>query len=236
MKCANHSEVDSVAFCGQCGRPVCSECRRDVRGMVYCETCIAARLQAPGMPGISGPGVGPSPGVALALGFIPGVGAIYNGQIAKALIQVLIFGSLIALTDRVGDLGPLFGLGAAAFYFYMVIDSYQTAKAICYGVRRQEWLGFGDVKMGAPVGAALLIGLGVLFLLDNLGLPVFHHVGKFWPVLLIVVGVLLLQRRMGATQPPPPPPSPPAVDVSGPPAPGTSKEEGPSNIPGPQGM
>ena len=229
MKCANHPEVDSVAFCGQCGRPVCSECRRDVRGMVYCETCIAARLQAPGIPGISGPSVGPSPGVALALGFIPGVGAIYNGQIVKALIQVLIFGSLIALSDRVG--GPfesLFGLGAAAFYFYMVIDSYQTAKAICCGVPRQEWLGLGEVKMGAPVGAALLIGLGVLFLLDNLGLPVFHHVGKFWPVLLIVVGVVLLQKRMGKTRTsPPPPPSPPASDVSGPPP-----AEGPSNFPG----
>jgi len=233
MKCANHPEVDSVAFCGQCGRPVCSECRRDVRGMVYCETCIAARLQAPGIPGISGPGVGPSPGVALALGFIPGVGAIYNGQIVKALIQVLIFGSLIALSDRVG--GPfesLFGLGAAAFYFYMVIDSYQTAKAICCGVPRQEWLGLGEVKMGAPVGAALLIGLGVLFLLDNLGLPVFHHVGKFWPVLLIVVGVVLLQKRMGKTRTsPPPPPSPPASDVSGPPP-----AEGPSNFPGPKSI
>ena len=87
MKCAIHSEVDSVAFCGQCGRPVCSECRREVRGMAYCESCIAARLQAPGIPGVSGPGVESSPGVALALGFIPGVGAIYNGQIPKALIQ-----------------------------------------------------------------------------------------------------------------------------------------------------
>ena len=237
MKCANHPEVDSVAFCGQCGRPVCTECRREVRGMAYCESCIAARLQAPGIPRFPDHGVGPSPGVALALGFIPGVGAIYNGQIAKALIQVLIFGSLIALADRVGDLGPLFGLGAAAFYFYMVIDSYQTAKAICGGVSRQEWLGFGDVKMGAPVGAALLIGLGVLFLLDNLGLPVFHHVGKFWPVLLIVVGVVLLQKRMGKTRTsPPPPPSPPASIVSGPSALSIPKEEGPSNIPGPKGI
>jgi hypothetical protein len=234
MKCANHSEVDSVAFCGQCGRPVCSECRREVRGMAYCETCIAARLQAPAIPGISAPGAEPSPNVALALGFIPGVGAIYNGQIPKALIQVLIFGSLIALSDRVGgSLEPLFGIAAAAFYFYMVIDSYQTAKAICYGVRRQEWLGLGDVKMGAPIGAALLIGMGVLFLLDNLGLPVFHHVGKFWPVLLIVVGVILLQKRMGAARTSPPPP---VSNVSGPPVPSTPKAEGPSNIPGPQGM
>jgi hypothetical protein len=232
MKCANHPEVDSVAFCGQCGRAVCSECRRDVRGMVYCETCIAARLQAPGIPGITGPGLGPSPGVALALGFIPGVGAIYNGQIVKALIQVLVFGSLIALGDRTGSsFGPIFPLAAAGFYFYMVIDSYQTAKAQCLGIHLQEWLGLGEVRMGAPTGAVVLIGLGVLFLLDNLGLPIFHHVGKFWPLLLIVVGVLLLQKRMGRTQVPPPPPSPPASDVSGPP-----HAEGPSNIPGPKSL
>jgi TM2 domain-containing membrane protein YozV len=167
--------------------------------------------------------------VALALGFIPGVGAIYNGQIVKALIQVLIFGSLISLSGGViGPFESLFGLGAAAFYFYMVIDSYQTAKAMCCGITRREWLGLGDMKMGAPVGAALLIGLGVLFLLDNLGLPVFHHVGKFWPVLLIVMGVVLLQKRMGTT---PPPPSPPATDASGPPP-----AEGPSNIPGPKSI
>ena len=49
----------------------------------------------------SGVGNRAEPGVALALGFIPGVGAIYNGQIAKAFVQVLIFGSLIALGDRV---------------------------------------------------------------------------------------------------------------------------------------
>jgi TM2 domain-containing membrane protein YozV len=229
MKCANHPEVDSVAFCGQCGRAVCRDCQRDVRGMVYCERCIAARLQ---VPGVYGPGPGPSPGVALALGFIPGVGAIYNGQLVKALVQVLIFGSLIALSERVG--GPfetLFGLGAAAFYFYMVIDSYQTARAVCCGVTRREWLGLGDIKVGAPVGAALLIGLGALFLLDNLGLPVFRHVGKFWPVLLIVMGVVLLQKRMGIAQPPPPPAPLAPPDLPGPPP-----AEGPSNIPGPKSM
>ncbi len=227
MKCANHPTADSVAFCGYCGRALCAECKREVRGMVYCENCLAARVQTPGLPPILGPGGGPSPGVALALGFIPGVGAIYNGQIVKAMIQVLLFGSLIALGDRVGGpMDTIFGLGAAAFYFYMVIDSYQTARAKCFGQPVPEWFGLGDFKMNAPIAAALLIGLGVLFLLDNLGIHVFQHIGKFWPVLLIVIGVILLQRRMGGRGSPPPPgpqaPSPPGG--------------GPSNIPGPQGL
>ncbi len=205
MKCPNHPLADSVAFCGQCGRALCPDCKREVSGMVYCETCLAARLQSGPLPPFLGTGGGPSPGLALFLGFIPGVGAIYNGQIVKAMVQVLIFGCLIALSNKVGGpMDTIFGLGAAAFYFYMVIDSYQTARRKLLGQPVEEWLGLGDFKMNAPIGAALLIGLGALFLLDNLGVHVFYHLGKFWPLLLIVIGLILLQRRAGGGGPRPP--------------------------------
>ena len=226
MKCANHPQVDSLAYCSQCGRSLCAECRREVQGTAYCEPCLAARLRAPGIAPVLGPSAGPSPGVALALGFIPGVGAIYNGQAMKALLQVLIFSTLIALGDRVG--GPmetLFGLGAAAFYFYMVIDSYQTAKAKALGQPTPEWFGLGDMRINAPVGASLLISLGVLFLLDNFGLPVFSQIGKFWPVLLIIFGLLLLQKRMGGGAQSTPKPQAPS-----------EPKGGPSNLPGSEGM
>lgn len=224
MKCANHPEIDSVAFCAYCGRALCAECKKDVRGTAYCETCLASRLQGPALPPLMGSGAGPSPGVALALGFIPGVGAIYNGQVVKAIAQVLIFGSLIAIGDRAGGgVGPIFGLGAAAFYFYMVIDSYQTAKRRQLGQPTEEWFGLGDMKMNAPIGASLLIGLGALFLLDNLGIHVFRYLGKFWPVLLILIGLAMLQRRMGRGSPSgPEPPSPP--------------KESSGNFPGPSGI
>ena len=204
MKCANHPEADSVAFCVQCGRALCAQCKRDVHGMAYCENCLAARMQGSSLPPILGPHAGPSPGVALALGFIPGVGAIYNGQVVKGMVQVLIFGSLVALSDRVGSpLDTVCGLGAAAFYFYMVIDSYHTARRKLMGLPSEEWFGLGDMKMNAPIGAALLIGLGALFLLDNMGVPIFRHISRFWPVLLIVLGLILLQRRMGGSGAPP---------------------------------
>ena len=46
------------------------------------------------------------------------------------------------------------------------------------------------------MGGAILIVLGLLFLLGNL-LPDFSF-GDYWPVLLIIIGVvLLLQRRRG---------------------------------------
>jgi len=227
MKCANHPLNDSVSYCGQCGRSLCTECKRDVGGMVYCETCLAARLHSP-LPPWGGTGVGPSPGVALALGFIPGVGAIYNGQFTKAISQVLIFGCLIALSDRVhGGLDTLFGLGAAAFYFYMVIDSYNTAKAKSLGKPAPDMFGLGEMKVNAPIGAALLIGVGILFLLDNFDIPVFKQLNKFWPVLLIVAGFLILQRRMSGGSTPPGPSAPSEPE---------KPSEGPSNIPGPKGI
>lgn len=222
MKCANHPQTDSVAFCGSCGRALCAECKHDVQGMVYCETCLAARLQMPGMRPLYGPRAGPSPGVALALGFIPGVGAAYCGQVVKGLVQLLIFVSLWGIAERVG----VFGWAVAAFWFYIAIDSYQTAKAKQLGQPVPEWFGLGDFRMNAPIGAALLIGLGALLLLDNLGMPVFRHFGRFWPVLLIVIGVILLQRRMGRGEAQPPSSAPP-------PAP---PKEGSGNIPGPHGL
>ncbi len=194
MKCANHPETDSLAYCAQCGKALCAECKREVTGTTYCESCLSARLNSP-LPSHE---LGSSPGVALALGFIPGVGAIYNGQVMKAMVQVLVFGSLIGISNRVGNpVGPIFGLGAFAWYCYMVIDSYQTARAKALGRPVEEWFGLGDAKLNAPVGATLLIGLGVLFLLDNFGVPVFNSIGKFWPVLLIVFGIWMFQRRMG---------------------------------------
>ena len=204
MKCANHPLNDSVAYCAQCGRPLCDTCRREVKGTSYCETCLAAKLQSPlWSSGTQHPGS--APGVALALGFIPGVGAIYNGQIIKAMVQVLLFGSLIALANRVGGpMGPIFGLGAAAFYFYMVIDSYQTAKAKQTGSPTPEWFGVSDMKLDAPLGAVVLIGLGLMFLLDNLGVPIFSQIGKFWPLLLIAIGLALLQKRLRYGNPAPP--------------------------------
>jgi len=225
MKCAKHPEVDSVAYCGLCGRPMCAECKREVNGMLYCESCLAARLQSP----VFGSQTGPNPGAALALGFIPGVGAIYNGQVVKAIVQVLIFGSLVALSHRAGSLGSIFGVGATAFYFYMLIDSYQTAKAKQLGQPVPEWFGLGEMRMNAPVGAALLIALGVLFLLDNFNIPVFPEIDKFWPVLLIVAGVLLLQRRLGGGQAHH---QPPAGEAPGSTTAGPGGPSGPRNIHG----
>jgi hypothetical protein len=44
MNCAVHPDVDAVAYCRNCGKPLCSVCARPVRDVIYCEDCLAATL------------------------------------------------------------------------------------------------------------------------------------------------------------------------------------------------
>jgi cell wall-active antibiotic response 4TMS protein YvqF len=49
----------------------------------------------------------------------------------------------------------------------------------------------------APVGAIVLIALGVLFLLGNIGLFNMH---RMWPVILIAVGLWIAYKHIAQTQ------------------------------------
>ena len=199
MKCFHHAEADATGYCRQCGKALCGECRRDVRGVVYCEDCLATLAAAPAAAAAPG---APSPGVALALGFIPGVGAIYNGEFAKALIYIIIFGGLISLMDSPAMRGvePLLGMLLAAFYIYMPIEAYQTAKRRAAGLGAPagagwEMFGVGNSGKATPIGPLVLIVLGVLFLLNTLDFFPMHYVWRFWPVALIALGAWLLMKR-----------------------------------------
>ncbi len=88
---------------------------------------------------------GASPGLAAVLGFIPGVGAMYNGQFGKGFLHVLVFASLIWVANHGFDLA---GLGIAAWMFYMVFDAYKTAKARKYGLPIPDPLGINNVFAG----------------------------------------------------------------------------------------
>jgi hypothetical protein len=57
---------------------------------------------------------------------------------------------------------------------------------------------FNGGPMKKRVGAIVLIGLGIIFLANNLGIANIHLRAFFrtwWPVILIVVGFSLLIRR-----------------------------------------
>src|SRR3982074_3522822 len=151
MNCSTHPEVTAVAFCRACGKALCADCRRVAEGTVYCAehapgaTATAARAYP------SEPPVETHPRLAFVLGFIPGVGAIYNGQYAKGLVHAIIFGMLVSIvgSNYVGALEPLFGILIAVWVFYMVLEAYHTARKRRAGEPIDEFSSLVDLRSGS---------------------------------------------------------------------------------------
>lgn len=195
MKCAVHAEADSTGFCRNCGKPICAQCTREVHGALYCESCLAGLLSGTQPPVLPPPGSSRA-GTAAALGIIPGLGAIYNGEYIKGLIHVVIFASLIAAmaSDISDSLRAFVIVSFIAFCFYMPVDAYRVAKA-----RNEGMAAPPDLVQGAgrkPIGAIVLIGIGVLLLLANFGLLERDWFAKVWPIGLVVLGAWLLMDRL----------------------------------------
>jgi hypothetical protein len=142
-----------------------------------------------------------NPVLALILGFIPGVGAIYNGQYAKGLIHAVVFGLLVSLAANMhsGTLEPLVGILIAGWVFYMAFEAYHTARNRRHGVSVEEFSSLFDVRPApgrVPAGAILLIGLGFILLLDTTDIISMEQLERYWPVGLIVFGLYMLYARL----------------------------------------
>src|SRR3984885_6947947 len=230
MNCATHGDTAAVAFCRTCGKPLCNQCTRDVRGVIYCEACLATRMEGassvpaagfvppaqtvypPSSPFAPGPrpplNTGPNPGIAgILAGVFPiGVGAVYTGQYAKGLAHLVIMVLLIlgVSSDLPWPVIMVLGIAIGFFYVYQIIDAVRSAKAIQSGEPAPDPFGLAQTfgageKFEAtkvPAGAAILIGLGVLFLLHTAGLFEFG-LERFWPLILIFLGVWLFAKHWG---------------------------------------
>ncbi|HEY0760666.1 MAG TPA: B-box zinc finger protein [Acidisarcina sp.] len=305
MNCVNHPETPVASYCQNCGKPLCSACVRQVGSITYCEPCLAAKLGVPpagtsagsSYVNVGGPGgfqysaagplppgmleTGPNPALATLLGFIPGVGAMYNGQFIKALVHVLVFVILILMTANENG---IFGVFIAAWVFYQVFDAHHTAQARRDGLPLPDPFGLNElgVRLGIqsprqaqaysgtvypppppggpfppgvppnpasasgaatgapgdpayftvppvpgaatytpegypvhdpaaplppvgrpePVGAIILIALGIMFLLGTMGWFQFNWIGHGWPLILIAVGVWIFFKRSRELPPP----------------------------------
>jgi hypothetical protein len=275
--CANHPEAMAVAFCRDCGKPLCAVCRNESQGAIYCAAHLPFNSAVNAPPPVPGPaswdwtrypgqpsppspsnfagssyttgyeappsgvasdipplggdpmgGAGSvppytplssppspytasspytapvgrpnvSPALALILGTIPGVGAIYNGQYAKGLIHAVVFGLLITIVSshENSSLAPLVGILIAVWWFYMVIEAFHTARKRHDGIPVDEFSSLLNLrnKTAFPIGAVVLISLGGLLLLDTSGLIPIDRLLRFWPIGLILAGVYMLYAR-----------------------------------------
>jgi len=229
MNCFNHSDTPAVAYCRACGKALCTECKRTAQGTIFCDEHapaaataadagaafadsvrqsvtdrIAQDMAAKAASAPLGPSIATndvSPGLACLLGFIPGVGAIYNGQYAKGLVHAIVFGLLVSITSSgsAGDLEPLFGILIGVWVMYMALEAYHTARKRRAGEPVDEFSSILDVhgrRGGFPVGAITLIALGVLLLLSTTDVIQLHRLLPYWPVLLILAGAYMLYVRV----------------------------------------
>lgn len=266
MDCVNHTGVNAEAYCQNCGKALCVHCIRKVNGgHVLCEPCQLAWQSYQQPFGVPPPSGSPNPAVAAALGFIPGVGAMYNGQFVKGLIHVVIFAVLVSAANVYG----IFGLFIAAWIVYQSFEAYHTAKARRDGTPLPDPLGLNEIgnfinpgaqqpgsgpvsgagpvpgpsqvppsgaptgaqgpsyqapftppppgygpgippvppipppppswdwRRREPIGAIVLIVLGVLFALGQMDIFSDRIFEYGWPFLLIGLGIWLIVRRAG---------------------------------------
>lgn len=140
-------------FCQDCGTPLTPATAHHVGSAVFCEPCLTSRVEATTSahatvpPQAASVADEPRPALAAVLGFIPGVGAMYNGQFAKGIVHLIIFAILVSLSDNVNG---VFGIFVAGWIFYMAFEAYHTAVARRDSLPLPNAFGFNDIgeRMG----------------------------------------------------------------------------------------
>jgi hypothetical protein len=133
-----------------------------------------------------------SPFVATLLSFVPGLGAAYNGQTAKAIVHFAIFASffqMAVLTQGV----HFFILGVLGTWLYAAVDACRTAQLIRAGLTPEtEEDVIARRLYGNPFAWGItLVIIGTLFLLHTL-LGVQLPVRQLLPVALVALGIYML--------------------------------------------
>jgi TM2 domain-containing membrane protein YozV len=136
-----------------------------------------------------------NPILATFLSGFPGLGQVYNGQPAKA---VVFFAAWVFAIYATAEINPMpFAFLIPFVYLYNLVDAYRSASLI-----NTRFLGGNaaavpeDDGVESPAWGGTLIGLGVILLFHNLGWIDLSRLERFWPVLLIAAGVALVYASM----------------------------------------
>ena len=198
MNCAYHLTNRAVVQCSRCTRPLCPACDHRIRGFPYCQDCIVAGVellqQRPAL--VEAPQSvrrKTSQWIALLLSFIfPGLGAAYNGQTSKAVVDFAIFASCLQMS-AVTNAPAFFILAAVGTWLFAAVDAFRTAQIIRAGLAPDaESDPIARRLYGRPVAwSVLLIALGTLFFL-NTTLGIQLPVRQLLPAALVLLGAYML--------------------------------------------
>jgi TM2 domain-containing membrane protein YozV len=134
-----------------------------------------------------------SPGLALALSLFPGLGQVYNGQPAKALVFFFAWvGSIYATVE----INPLpFAFLIPFTYLYNLVDAWRSAALI--NVRAEGGVAPAEEPTPeSPAWGISLVVLGSILLFHNLGWLQLAWLQRFWPALLIAAGIAFIYASL----------------------------------------
>lgn len=134
-----------------------------------------------------------SPGLAAFLSLFPGLGQVYNGQIARAFVFFFAFVGSIYLTASGHEFPFAFVIPFA--YLFNVVDAWKGASAI-----NARFLGGKaepeDEATESPAWGASLVAIGLLVLFNNLGWFDLERLARWWPLVLIAVGAYFVYASL----------------------------------------
>lgn len=195
MYCAFHPKNPAVVQCNQCARWLCPACDHRIRGFPFCQECIVAGVEL-----LRSQTTNPSqvirrkssPFVATLLSFVPGLGAAYNGQTAKAIVHFAIFASFFQMAVLTQGL-HFFVLGVFGTWLFAAVDACRTAQLMRSGLSPEtEEDVIARRLYGNPFAwGVTLIVIGSIFLLHTL-LGVQLPVRELLPVALVLLGAYML--------------------------------------------
>ena len=163
-----------------------------------------------GQPGGYGAGYGTppkpnfnrkSPAMATWLSLMPGLGQIYVGYYQQGFINMFVVAGTISMlaSSFIKGAEPFFGVFLSFFWIFQMIDANRRAN---HYNRVMEGLGGEEVpdgfsiptSRGSMLGGAVLILIGVLFILDlNFDISM-QWIENWWPLILVLVGVNLVYK------------------------------------------
>lgn len=134
-----------------------------------------------------------SPGLAVVLSFLPGLGHLYLGLYGRAVAVLLSFVVAINLANVAA-----FGIFVAFVWFFGLIDAYRQAQLINAGELPDAGkdAAFRAVGRGNLGFGIFLLLAGIVLLVDRLYGIDWYFVQDWYPVAIILGGVYLVARAI----------------------------------------
>ena len=144
-----------------------------------------------------------SPALACILSMMPGLGQIYIGYYQRGFIHVLVAGSVMALlaAEAVPPLVPLLGIFIGFFWLYNMVDAFRRATLYNIALQGGSVMPLPeDFEMsglrGSLLGGSVLVGLGLIMLMQTRFGMSLDWVEDWWPMAPILFGAYLVYKSV----------------------------------------